>query len=64
MIASIVERPRLRADVRADLPRHVLAAVEHNRAGHAAPLRRRKDQMGAERGNQVPTMAVLLRDCQ
>jgi len=64
VIVLAVEVPQLRAEARAGLPRRVLAALEHARAGHAAPVRRRKEQMDVERGNDVPATAVVLRDCQ
>ena len=64
MIVFAVELPQLRADVTADLPHRVLAAAEHARVEHAAPVLRHKDQMHVERGSHVPAAAVLLRDCQ
>ncbi len=49
VIVFAVELAQRGAEVTADLPHDVLAAAEHVRAGHAAPVLRPEEQMNVER---------------
>ena len=59
MVVLAVELGHLGAELAADLPDGLLAAPQHVRVEHAAPVFCHEDQMNVERRNDVPATAVV-----